>query len=341
MTSKRNSSIDIFRLVAAALVVVQHYGIIYPRTTKIAMVTDLFSRIAVPFFFMVSGFFSWKDDPILRRGYLKKQALTIGKILIVSSVILMVANIFLDFHIRITAKSILYLLIYNEPRFLFGHSHMWYMLALIYVLLIAIVIDKLGKNKAAYAAAPLILAAAIGLDIYLRAQGTMRSCFVRNFFLFGLPYFYIGQFLHRYQDKILDKINKPRSIALFFICAAGLTAEAFLALKFDLASFGYFLDRKIFLFLPPLGFSVFLLLLHYPNIGQNSFAARYARDASMIIYIIHHFVEDLINTVAANVWGIEMFRHATARFFLIMFLSSIVGFGYAVAVKKLRRNVDR
>ncbi len=341
MTSKRNSSIDIFRFAAVALVIIQHYGIINPRTTTAAMLTDLFSRIAVPFFFMVSGFFSWKDDPAARQTYLKKQALTITKTLAVSSVIIIGTNALFGWHIRLKAEYIPFILFFNEPGFLYQHSHMWYMLALIYVLLIALAVDKLGKNKWAYICVPLLLGLALGLDIYFELSGFRRSCFTRNFLLFGLPYFYIGQLLHRYQSKILSKLTRPICFAALLVSAGGLAGEAFLALDYGLAVYDKNFDRTIFVFLPLLGVCVFLLLLHFPNIGQNSFVARYARDASMIIYIIHHIVEELIKIIAADVWGIEMFRHVTARYFLILFFSSVIGFGYAVAVKRLRCNVNR
>ncbi|MGN1097387.1 MAG: acyltransferase family protein [Clostridia bacterium] len=340
MTSKRNSSIDIFRLIAVAAVIIQHYGIVYPRTSETAMWFNLFSRIAVPFFFMVSGYFSWKSDPAARHAYLKKQAATIAKILTVSSVIIIFFNNLFGYHIIFKPKYLLFLFLYNDPFFLFDQSHIWYMLALIYVLLIALLVEKCRLHKAAYISVPILLTAAVALDLYLRAAGIRRACYTRNFLFDGLPFFYLGQLLRRYEDKILPRFSKGRSFALLLLSAAGLVMEAKLALRFNLTSFDITFDRTMFVFIPFLAIAIFILLLNFPDIGRGTFIARYARDASMIIYIIHHIVEEFIKIIAANVWGLNMSEHATARYFLILFFSSVIGFGYAVLQQRLRRNIN-
>lgn len=336
VAAKRNSSIDVFRMAAVALVIIQHYGLIYPRTSAAAMWLNLFSRGAVPFFFMVSGYFSWRDSGEKRTAYLKKQALTMAKILAVSSVIIIFFNHLFGYRIKFTLPRLRRLILFNEPSFLFDQAHMWYMLALIYVLLIAYALEKLKLNKAAYACAPLLLLAGVVLDVYLRFAGVRRACYTRNFLFDGLPFFCIGQFLRRYEGKIMPFFNKKRSVALLIISAAGLAVEAALSLQFNLASFDITFDRTMFLFLPLLGVGVFLTLLNFPNVGRGTFFAKYARDASLIVYIIHHIVEELIKIIAESVWGIKMYQHATARYFLILIFSSIIGFAYGAIAERLR-----
>lgn len=340
MAAKRNSSIDLFRFFAVMGVIIQHYGICYPRTSEAAMWANLFCRWGVPFFFMVSGYFSWRESSAARISYLKKQALTIAKILVVSSVIIVVFNLIFGYRIHFKSKYLFYLLFFNEPGFLFDQSHMWYMLALIYVLLIALAVERLNRNKAAYACAPILLLAAIGLDLYLRSIGVRRACYTRNFLFDALPFFYIGQLLRRYENKFLPLLSGGKSLALLIGGGAALGLEAKLCLKFNLTSFDITFDRTMFIFLPVFAVSIFLVLLKFPNMGSGSLFVLYARDASMVIYIIHHIVEEFIKIIAAGIWGANMSQHATARYFLILIFSSLIGFGYAALRRRLSRNVN-
>lgn len=58
MSNTRNNSIDIFRLVCAILVVAIHTEPFYDVSENVGMVmTMVLPRIAVPFFFVVAGFF--------------------------------------------------------------------------------------------------------------------------------------------------------------------------------------------------------------------------------------------------------------------------------------------
>ncbi|MCH5188898.1 MAG: acyltransferase [Oscillospiraceae bacterium] len=335
MASKRNTSIDMFRLAACALVIIQHYRL-FNMNTAGALWSGFYCRIAVPFFFMVSGYFSWKADPAARSGYLKKQIVTIGKILAVSSVVLIVYNIIIGYKIPFKPVYIRYLLLYNEPKFLFGHAHMWYMLALIYVFAFGLLVEKLRLNKPAYIAAPLVLAAGIILDFALFNMGGRRACFTRNWIFDGLPFFYMGQFIHRHESKFLSVITKGRGILLLVLSAAAMWLEGTIMLRLGLS-----VSRTFFISLLPLSFSVFMLLLNFPDIGKGTFIARYARDASMIVYIIHHMVEDGIKLAAESLCGVKMYQHSTIRFILIFTISTAIGIVYAMLAEKRGRRKSR
>ncbi len=331
MSAKRNSSIDVFRLAAVALVIIQHYRL-FNMDTAGALWTGFYCRIAVPFFFMVSGYFSWREEAEKRTAFLKKQIVTIGKILIGSSVFLLIWDLVVGFRINFTLRNLLGLVVFNEPKFLFGHAHMWYMLALIYVFIIGLGVEKLRLHKWMYAAAPALFIAGTALDFYLFAHGHRYACYTRNFLFDGLPFFYMGQLIHRREASLMKKLNKGGS--LLFLLAAGVCmwAEATVMIKL-----GQNLSRTFYLSIPLLSFGVFMVLLNFPNIGAGTFLAKYARDASMIIYIIHHSVEDVIKAVAESCWGVEMFRHSTLRFFLIFLISAAIGYGYAALSGLLQR----
>ncbi len=334
MSSKRNSSIDIFRLAAAALVIIQHYGV-FPRGSSAALWADIFCRAAVPFFFILSGYFSWRDQPGARENYLKKQALEVLKIFLVSAALIMLFNRWAGFSMNLKPKNFLYLIFFNEPGFLFDQSHMWYLLALIYVLVIALAVEKAGLNKAAYICVPLLFAVSLILEHELYRLGVRRPCYTRNFLLDGLPFFYLGQMLRRWSGKFLGFMTKKRSAAALAFSAIGMALEGAALVRFNMST-----DRTLFLFTVPLIVSVFALLLHFPGLLKDSFAARYARDASMVIYVVHHMVEEVIKIIAADVFGITMRDHVAARYFLILIFAGLIGFGYAVIHARLRSHVN-
>lgn len=335
MASKRNTSIDMFRLAAAALVIIQHYRL-FNMNTDAALWSGFYCRIAVPFFFMVSGYFSWKEAPEARVSFMKRQIVTIGKILAVSSVILIIYNFIIGYQIPYRQGYIQRLILFNEPHFIFGHSHMWYMLALIYVFAAGLLIEKLRLNKWAYIAAPLLLAAGIILDFALFGSGVRRACYTRNWIFDGLPFFYMGQFIHRHEGKFMSAITKGRSVLLLLLSVAAMWLEGTIMLRL-----GQSVSRTFFIAILPLSFSVFMMLLNFPNIGRGTFIARYARDASMIVYIIHHMVEDVIKLVAESLWDVKMYQHSTIRFCLIFVISTAIGVAYAVIAEKLHNRKKR
>ncbi len=323
MASKRNSSIDVFRLVAMALVIIQHYRI-FNMDTPGALWTSFYCRIAVPFFFMVSGYFSWRDDPDKRVTSLKRQISTIGGILVGSMIFLLVWDCVIGFTIRCNTDNLMRLVLFNEPKFLFGHAHMWYMLALIYVFIVGLGVEKLKLHKLAYIAAPILFVGGIALDFYLFSHGPRYACYTRNFLFDGLPFFYLGQMMHRKEDGLLRVFTKGRSLLMLLVAIVCMWAEATLMMKL-----GQDISRTFYFSIPLLSFGVFMVLLNFPSIGAGTFIAKYARDASLIIYVVHHAVEDVINQAALNWWGIKMFQHSTIRFILIFVISGAIGYAYA------------
>lgn len=323
MASKRNSSIDMFRIVAVALVIIQHYRL-FNMDTPGALWTGFYCRIAVPFFFMVSGYFSWRDEADRRVSFLKKQIVTISKIILGASVFLLIYDFIIGFKIRFTAENIARLALFNEPKFLFGHAHVWYMLALVYVFVIGLGVEKLKAHKWAYIAAPVLFAAGTALDFYLFSHGGRRACYTRNFLFDGLPFFYMGQLIHRYERRLTAIFNKGRSLLALLGAAVCMWLEGSLMIRL-----GQDLSRTFYLSLPLLSFAVFMTLLNFPSIGEGTFLVKYARDASMIIYIVHHAVEDVIKLVAESLWGIQMYQHSTVRFALILLISGAIGYAYA------------
>src|SRR5262245_58513095 len=73
--SNRNNSIESVRYIAAFAVICIHF--FYPKNKELTLVVNQWARFAVPFFFVVSGYFLAErlknnDKPLVYWRYLKK-----------------------------------------------------------------------------------------------------------------------------------------------------------------------------------------------------------------------------------------------------------------------------
>ena len=82
-------------------------------------------------------------------------------------------------------------------------AHLWFLPALIYCYLLALLIEKWRMRKAAYCLAPVLLAILLWRAEFCvffdRFYHTMEY---RNFLFTGMSFFLTGQMIHEYQDKI-------------------------------------------------------------------------------------------------------------------------------------------
>ena len=85
-------------------------------------------------------------------------------------------------------------------------AHLWFLPALIYCYLLALLIEKWRMRRAAYCMAPVLLAILLWRAEFCvffdRFYHTMEY---RNFLFTGMSFFLTGQIIHEYQDKIVCK----------------------------------------------------------------------------------------------------------------------------------------
>ena len=147
MLKERNGSLDALKTICAFLVICIHIpfpGIVGEIITPLA-------RIAVPIFFMITGYFYNKED--------KKQFKQMKKIIILiilSNLLYFIPNIVTTENMSniFSVKKCLEFIIFNESPFA---SHLWYLNALLYVLIIVYFADKLKIRKFLYYVIPILL----------------------------------------------------------------------------------------------------------------------------------------------------------------------------------------
>lgn len=156
---KRWETLDILKCICAFGVISIHRG--FPGDA--GMYLKIFFRFAVPVFFMITGFF-YSDT--IRKGKQKKQILKILRIGILANLFYFVWDLFVVYYYGtgniqgklqklLTPEKIRDLLITNESPF---RSHLWYLGAILYVLILAAWLVKKEKQYWMLILTPFLLA---------------------------------------------------------------------------------------------------------------------------------------------------------------------------------------
>lgn len=205
----RNKSLDAVKAIAACLVVCIHVS--FPG--QAGQLVKVLARCAVPFFFMVSGYFCYYQNCNASKRILSK-ILHIMKLFSVSVVFYFIWECFMKawngerawtwIKGLVSTEHLKEFFVYNSTSPV--RAHLWFLPALIYCYLLALLIEKWRMRKAAYCLVPVLLVILLWRAefcvLFDRFYHTMEY---RNFLFTGMSFFLTGQILHEYQDKIACK----------------------------------------------------------------------------------------------------------------------------------------
>lgn len=242
----RNHTIDILRLAAAFAVICLHNfsgSGVWAGEQIVAL-----CRFAVPLFFLFSGYFSAGFD----RKRKLRQILRIFVLTVLSNLAYLALDLsrvqggsfMVKLHLQelLTPQSWQNFLLFNESPF---SSHLWFLGALLYCLLLDLLFDclfgRFAKNmlqwplsfcrKIAAVAAGVLLGTGLiiydinainGVDFGIEFGENLRVStllFFRNFFFFGLPFFTFGKLIRKSAFPV-----KPLSVPGYVIGIIALNA---------------------------------------------------------------------------------------------------------------------
>ena len=341
----RQSGLDILKCICAFFVVWLHFG----SYTYINSIMIAVSRVAVPVFFMITGYFY---NQIIMSEKQIKQLKKITKMIIFSNILYLFINIcaclfngksIAEFLLSdLSLKNIIKILLFNLTPFSSGYisaSHLWYLSALLYVLLVALVLQRFNLFSIAYWCIPALLVGAIFLnnnDVFL--MGNNRYFLYRNFIFFGIPFFLIGHYINRYGLRL------RRRTTVFLSCLYLITV---IFENQGLILLGLNGNREIYLGTPFAAVSVFLLFLtcykDKPLRNSEKFLSVIGLKYSSGIYIIHRFVgfitDKFVNNLSiVHVYGyirpIAVFSASLLTVWLFYFIIRV----FKLAIKKLKRS---
>lgn len=231
--SSRFVGFDILKAICAFLIVCIHEP--FPGVAG-EYFTSL-TRIAVPIFFMITGYYYC--DTVKRKRELvqiKKILILIGeanllyfvwKCFYATATGMRIANYLAE---TFTVKNLLKFILFNDSPL---SGHLWYLGAILYVLIITAVAKKLKITKVLYWLTPVLLIMDLVLGKYSLVLFNCEFPYilVRNFLFVGIPYFCIGQMI---REGVGQKTNKNTTALLIFIFSLTTCMERFILVSADM-----------------------------------------------------------------------------------------------------------
>lgn len=322
--------IDEFRFIAAFLVILAHVGpLANINSTANYILTDIISRIAVPFFFMVTGYF------VLSKGLENKELFNqyIKKIV---KLYILVILIFLPFNIYKGDFNNLNIIEGIKAIFLDGtFYHLWYFPSLILGLYITrFILQKIPKNFQAIMVIFLYIIGLLGDSYY---GLTLQNTFLLNIYnvIFSVfSYTRNGLFLtpiFLYMGYKLSSNQKPITLSkntVFFILSFSLMIFEGLILK----NFNYSRHTSMYIMLIP---TMYFLLTLLCRSGQ---ARKSLRDITLYMYIFHPLVIILIRVLSKPIHMKEVIVDNPLVLFLVTLIATIV---LAVLLEKIKIKIKK
>ncbi|MDE7313669.1 MAG: serine racemase VanT catalytic subunit [Eubacterium sp.] len=343
---KRYDSLDWFRLVAAALVVAIHTS----PLTDFSEDADFFlarvlARIAVPFFFMVTGQFvaAGQLDTGKRRvfQYVKKIAALYG----ISVLLYLPVGIYAGHYQEVSAADVFRMLVFDGTFY-----HLWYFPACMAGVLLVYGMGKCLKEKQMLILAAVLYGIGLFGDSYYGlaqqvpvAAGFYEACFsvfsyTRNGIFMAPLFLLLGA--QAGKSKLKDTRILWAGLCISFVA---MSEEAFLLRYFELQR-----HDSMYALLPVVMFFLYKILLEMGcGIQKDISTVRkepgrkrmlsYAVTVSTWIYVLHPAVIVVVRG-AAKVLKLEVLTdHSMVHYIVVLLLSAAVSFLFAVILKHCRR----
>lgn len=296
--SLRNQSIDLAKLIASFFILFIHAP--FPGTFGNGIAS--LSRFAVPFFFAVSGYFSFRISAkkIARRIWYVLRLELIGIFLYLlwrSGYTLYTGGSLPAYWLTLvpTARMFLKWAVLNLDPYA---THLWYLPALLFCYGVLYLYTRFFGSKPVYfqpfyIAGVLLTAVHFVLDELATVLGVPFPFMIyQNGLLTGLPMFALGIFLREYREQIMENFNlNARKLWGFLLLGSLLSIM-------EWSCFGVciFYCGTILMVL-----SLMLLVSSYPEVSHAGSATRLTGSfgaISTIIYIVHPiFVEFYLHFV--------------------------------------------
>lgn len=281
----RNKALDQLRFLAAIFVVLIHSPL--PGTAGVFI--EALARIAVPLFFMISGYYASNNNRATLIRKMKKTAVMLGIAVVLYFAWEMLWSIYhgttaeklqLYFSIQTLAETI----VLNTGVLL---GHLWFLLALLYCYCIYAFCIQKAPFSVRKGIAMTLLAGFFIVKELLKWNGVADPVYyVRNFLFMGLPFFLLGEAIKQKKEWLLS--IKP--VVLAIVALVGLGAAITERL--------YVGCCDLYLGTVPAIAAIFILAQR-PTAWTSSWLAKLGRQYAADIYIIHVMILSGLNMVAS------------------------------------------
>lgn len=328
MNTSRNNSLDTLRGIACIFVILIHYP--FPGIWG-ALIKSV-CRTAIPFFFMLSGYYTNKTDKertcieITRR--IKNTinicaGATVFSLLMEYIIYFRRQSIYEFIEEYFDAGKIWRLIIWNDTGSI---THLWFLFALLYCYLFLYVILLLNTSPSCYriigiTAFLLWVVLIILAEIFPICGKSVDHIYFRNALFTGFPFFWFG---FRLRTKPFErKIN----FKFFFFVGIGIVIIERLLIGNLENSFG----------ITVLSLIVFIKAVNNPAGGEVNVLTVLGKEYSLLIYILHWYVICVEYKIINELQFLNGYLYAMiSPFFVILY--SVVA---AIVVKKVYLLVKR
>lgn len=275
--SNRNYCLDFVKGIACICVVFMHCE--FPG--KLGILVQCVARFCVPYFFMVSGYFSYYKDgrkfPAQRK--IKHIFTIVAAVSIFYLMFGLFQKVFMDVGFTVSAKDIIYFALLNKPIIIV--SQMWFLFALLYVYIIYAIVDKMKLQRIAYYMVPVLIGMYIILAQGMHLMGfSIQNPVYRNFLIEGFPLFMLGHLIHKNEEKLTERFSNKLLLTLIGTCTVLCIVERYILGR----------DFGINICTFPQVAAIFLFAVKNRNIGEKNILTKLGTRYSMFVYILHPFV---------------------------------------------------
>lgn len=313
----RNKCIDTLKGISCILVVFIHH----PFPGQVGEVVKAFARIAVPLFFMISGYYfgTCPEENLKQRGtkmILRCLKLFVGGFLFSESlIILKYGSLIGTLKAQVTFESLWRFALYNKTGEIY---HLWFVCALVYSFLLFMLLHRyVKKYKSTIYVFIGIIFFNIVLGIVTKNNISFDTTILRSWLFTGVPFFGIG-FLY---PDIQKGITHTSKWLILLGCVATII---------EYLTFG---GKDIYIGTVLLSVGLLSVAIAYPDFEITSEITKLGERYSMLIYILH--------------WGVMHFEYKIISIFnlreiyagLYMYLSPIFVFVYTVIISIVVRKL--
>ena len=287
MSGNRVSSIDFIKGIASLLIVCVHCA----NEDAFDSVIHLAGRLAVPLFFIITGYFL---PTMIGSGRLGKHIRKVARILLAGTVFYLLAFLIeasvrhslMEQLLRIIDLRHLWrpLLLGKFPLGI-GAGHLWYLVSTLYILLFLFWFSQNHPVRNLYPLIPILFLGGYIISSF-DTDFSLRPYYQNHVFI-GLPYVLLGSFIRERGKDIHLPDNKLCLLTgLFAIC---YLAEIGLYLLTGIPA-----RREHYLSIIPLVSLILILVARHPDFGRHYVFSTIGREQSICIYIIQFYVAEKV-----------------------------------------------
>ena len=296
--SSENRNLSFWKGIACIFIVLLHSQL--PGVVGYSV--DVLSRFAVPFFFLISGYYLMSEK---QEGQIEKQERIKRKIKSNLIVFLWATLVYLVYQginfcivegYSITEfikeffypSGLVFMLLFNRITYA---SHLWFVASLLYAYFTIYVLIRLKINfekrgfvilsVIALSAGIIVREICLLKPVSILSFTTADVSFFRNWILLALPLVILGNSLRTIKNNIIININNiTLEIAIFLGCIV-----SFIEKWYSINYLGTHLDLYFGTILCT--FALFIYTINNSKVCYSEYVANIGRDLSLYIYILH------------------------------------------------------